>query len=179
MAVIFQNSTSYKSNGGMSDHDIVQANNELKRRKDRMRYTITLSVCVVWMLYRILTSSYYSYAYFLINMAIGLILGYIPAEFFVRRTYGSSTGVGVTVTAPKIYKYTFTDDKIIVSCDFDSATVPYFEIERVTQNPYSFFVYHRGNRYQMDKTGFSTDPREFEKLMLNNGKTIGVEYEQY
>ena len=179
MVVLFQNSTTYKSNSGMSDHDIVQANNDLKRRKDKLRYTIGVSVCVVWLLFRIIQTGGHGFGYmaFLIQTFIGLLIGFVPAELIVRKVYGNSTGIGVGVTSSNVFKYTFTDEKILVTQDFDTVSIPYGEIQQVTHNPYSYFVYHNGNRYQLDKTGFSVDSKEFEKLMLNCGKTIGIEYE--
>lgn len=180
MTVLFQNSTTFKTNGGMSDHDIVQANNELKRRKDKLRYSIAMSIAIVWLLFmEIKTGFHMRYGAFIIQTLIGLIIGFIPAEIVVRKTYGTGTGIGVGVSSSKIYKYTFTDEKILVTCDFDTATIPYGEIQEVKQNPYSYFVYHMGNRYQIDKNGFSCDPKEFEKLMLNIGMTIGVELSNY
>lgn len=177
MVALFQNSTTYKSNSGMSDHDIMTANNELKRKKDKLRYTIGVSVCVVWLLFRIITTGGMGYAGFLIQTFIGILIGFVPAEFIVRKTYGNNPGIGVGVTSSKVFKYTFTDEKILVTSDFDTINIPYGEIERVTHNPYSYFVYYRGSRYQMDKAGFSVDSKEFEKLMLSYGQTVGIEYE--
>lgn len=179
MTVLFQNSTTFKTNGGMSDHDIVQANNELKRRKDKLRYSIAMGICVVFMAIRFLQGAHFGYVGFLVNVFIGAAIGFIPAELVVRKTYGTGTGIGVGVSSAKIYKYTFTDEKILVTCDFDTATIPYGEIEAVKQNPYSYFVYHAGNRYQIDKNGFSVDPKEFEKLMMNIGLTMGVELSNF
>lgn len=76
----------------------------------------------------------------------------------------------------KTYTYNFTEDKIMIVQDFESMNIPYYAIDKVTQNPYYYYIYYMGSIYQLDKNGFTTSCADFENLMASCGKSIGIEY---
>ena len=184
MIVLFQNSTTFRSENNKSDYEILQANNELSRKKKRLRYGVTAAVgiplllIIRFFLYIIGLRSM-GYAGYLILGSVCLVIGYLPSEAVVRYVFGNKTGTGDQLSAAKTFKYVFTDEKIMVSCNEDATNIPYSSIDRVTQNPYYYNIFFMGNKYQLDKRGFSVDSHEFEKLMGSQGKTIEVEYENY
>ena len=63
----------------------------------------------------------------------------------------------------------------MVTRDFDTVNIPYSSIEKVTQNPYYYNIYFMGNKYSIDKNGFTCNKTEFEKLMFDMGKNIEIE----
>lgn len=178
MIVLFQNSTTVKSESNKSDYDIIHENNELNRRKKKLRYGVTFAVALPLfimiyglMLPRLFQTYTTASAIFLICIAIG----YLPSEMIVRSVFGKGTGTGEVMSGPKIFKYVFTDEKIMVTRDFDTINIPYSGVERVTQNPYYFNLYFMGNKYTIDKQGFTCPVTEFEKLMYDMGKEIEIE----
>jgi hypothetical protein len=178
MMVLFQNSTTVKSESNKSDYDIIHANNELNRRKNRLRYGVTFAVAIplfIVIYYLLMPRLFHNYGTFLVIMAICIVIGYLPSEIIVKSVFGVGTGTGEAISAPKVFKYVFTDEKIMVTRDFDSINIPYSGIERVTQNPYFYNIYFMGNKYAIDKNGFTCNSKEFEKLMLDMGKNIEIE----
>ncbi len=178
MIVLFQNNTTIKSESNKSDYDIIHANNELGRRKKKLRYGVTFAVAfpLYIVLYVMLVPDFLKgYGTSAVTIAICIVIGYMPSEMIVKSVFGSGTGTGEVVSAPKIFKYVFTDEKIMVTRDFDSISIPYSGIDRVTQNPYFYNIFFIGNKYAIDKNGFNCNKIEFEKLMFDMGKDIEIE----
>ena len=178
MIVLFQNSTTVKTESNKSDYDIIHENNELGRQKKKLRYGVTFAVAIPLfiviyglMLPRILQGRNTAIAI----MLICIVIGYLPSEMIVKSVFGKGTGTGEVISGPKVFKYVFTDEKIMVSRDFDTINIPYNGIERVTQNPYYYNLYFMGNKYTIDKQGFTCPAVEFEKLMYDMGKEIEIE----
>lgn len=179
MNILFSNTTTTRSESSMSDLEIMQANNALGREKKKLRYTVTGAIGIplfVIIYFFLIPAAYTNYATMLVVGFICLVIGYLPAEMVVKSKYGNGAGTGMVITPPKTYTYNFTEDKIMIVQDFESMNIPYNAIDRVTQNPYHYYIYYMGYKYQLDKNGFTTNISEFERLMMNNGKTIGVEY---
>ena len=179
MNILFSNTTTTRSESNMSDLEIMQANNALGREKKKLRYTVTGAIGIplfVIIYFFLIPAAFTNYATMLAVGFICLVIGYFPAEMVVKNKYGSGAGTGMVITPPKTYTYNFTEDKIMIVQDFESMNIPYSAIDRVTQNPYHYYIYSMGYKYQLDKNGFTTNSSEFERLMMNIGKSIGVEY---
>jgi type IV secretory pathway VirB2 component (pilin) len=178
MIVLFQNNTTVKSESNKSDYDIIHANNELNRRKKKLRYGVSFAVAIPLFIViygLMLPRLFQGYSTAVTIFLICLVIGYLPSEFIVKSVFGKGTGTGEVLSAPKIFKYVFTDEKIMVTRDFDTINIPYGSIERVTQNPYYYNIYFMGNKYTIDKNGFTCNKTEFEKLMFDMGKNIEIE----
>ncbi|MBQ1433462.1 MAG: YcxB family protein [Ruminococcus sp.] len=179
MNIYFSNKTTVRSENNMSDLDIMQANNELGREKKKLRYTVTIAIAIpvfIIIYFFLIPRLFHNVGMRIVIAAISMVIGYFPAEAVVRAKYGSGAGTGAVVTPPKTFTYNFTEDKIMIVQDFETMNIPYNAIEKVTQNPYNYYIYYMGYKYQLDKNGFTTNTGEFERLMINIGKNIGIEY---
>ena len=182
MNILFSNRTTTRSESNMTDLDVMQANNALARDKKKLRYTVTAAIAIplfIIIYFFLIPRLYHSYATMLVVGFICLVIGYFPSEMAVKAKYGSGAGTGMVITPPKTYTYNFTEDKIMIVSDFESMDIPYMAIDKVTQNPYYYYIYYMGQKFQLDKNGFSTNSGSFEDLMVNYGKTIGIEYNNY
>lgn len=179
MAMLFQNTTKL-TESGMSNMDMITANNNLGREKKKMRYTVTAAVGipVFIVIYFFLTPNlFHNYGTMLLIGLVSLVIGYIPAEIAVRSKYGDTTGaVQAAASNSRIIKYSFMDDKILINEGLNTDNIFYNQIVKVTQNPYYYYIYTANQMFQISKTGFSVNAQEFEKLMTNCGLTIGVDF---
>ncbi|WP_295153181.1 YcxB family protein [uncultured Ruminococcus sp.] len=178
MTVLFQNSTTVKSESNKTDYDIIHANNDLGRQKKKLRYGVTFAVAIplfIVIYFLMLPRLFHNYGIMLLTAAICIVIGYLPSEIIVKSVFGAGTGTGEAMGAPRMFKYVFTEDKIMVSRNDDVINIPYSGIERVTQNPYYYNIYFMGNKYAIDKHGFTCAASEFERLMNDMGRHIEVE----
>ena len=178
MAILFTNKTTARTGSNKSDFEIMQENNALAREKKKLRYTVTFAVGIplfIIIYFFLVPRLFHNYGVMLVVAAISLVIGYIPSEFAVKSKYGVGEGTGMVLTAATTCTYNFTEDKIMLAQDFDTLDIPYTAIERVTQDPYFFYIYYMSRKFQLDKNGFSTKSGDFERLMYDHGKNIGVE----
>ena len=179
MNILFSNNTTVRAENNLTDLDIMQQNNQLGRDKKKLRYTVTMAIAIplfVIVYFGFIPRLLHNYGILLGVFAVSVIIGYFPAEMAVKAKYGNGTGTGTVMTPPKKSTYHFTEDKIMMTQDFETMDIPYNAIERVTQNPYFFYIYYMGYKYQLDKNGFSGSSKDFENLMTSLGKSIGIEY---
>ena len=111
MIVLFQNSTTVKTESNKSDYDIIHENNELNRRKKKLRYGVTFAVAIPLFIViygLMLPRLFQTYSTCVAVLLICVAIGYLPSEMIVKSVFGNGTGTGEVISGPKVFKYVFT-----------------------------------------------------------------------
>ena len=81
-------------------------------KKKKLRFGISFAVAIplfiviyYLLLPRFLHDDYVAFVIFMIC----LFIGYLPSESVVKSVFGAGTGTGEILSAPKVFKYVFTD----------------------------------------------------------------------
>ena len=73
------------------------------------------------------------------------------------------------------YRYIISDEGITVEHAYRKDKIAFEDIEKITCNGYSYFIYAKENRYQISRNGFGSKITAFERFMEGQGFTIGIE----
>ena len=73
------------------------------------------------------------------------------------------------------YRYIISEEGIKVEHGYHTDNITYSEIEKITSNGYSYFLYTQKRRYQIRINGFGSKITSFERFLENRGFTIGIE----
>lgn len=184
MAMLFQNTTKISEDIGMSAYDAFHASNDISREKNRFRLTVATVVGgAIFLLYNtklFIEGRSMGYLARTVNLFICLAIGLAIAEFVTRKKYGNVVGAAKNIQpAVREIKYSFMDDKILITENYNSDTIFYNQIAKVTHDQNFYYIYTNMQKLRIAKFGFNVNPGEFEKLMTSYGFTISVEYGQY
>lgn len=179
MAVLFQNTTKLVPqtfSTGAFDADAFHERNALSRENNKKRRIIAtviacvgLAICEGRLLAKGLT---FNYRGFFIHFFIFAFIGAMLSEFFLKMLFPDNQQVPVQNNPVREVKYSFTNDKIMVTENFNTNNLYYNQISRVTQDAVNFYIYTTYDKLMISKGGFNTNPSEFEKLMASYGFSI-------
>lgn len=183
MAILFQNTTRISQEVGRTSYEDFHAANDVSREKNRFRMTAAMIAGgLIFLFYdiKLMEGRTMGYIGRIISFFICLAIGLAIAEFVTRKKYGNVVGADKNAQpAVREIKYSFMDDKILITENFNSDAVFYNQISKVTHDRDYFYIYTGTQKLYIAKYGFNVNPAEFEKLMNSYGYTLGVEYGQY
>lgn len=163
-----------------SDLDIITANNQLAKQKNKLRLIVSAAVSIVggllltWLI-RITLYVSFNGMYKLFPFIIAFVIGYFISEFFVKAHFGTGNGTGETALTEHTYTYTITDSGIKAEHDYEVDQIAYTDIVSVTSNAFFFHIRTAKRKYQLAKSGFRNGSDDFERLIKAKGFTIGIE----
>lgn len=181
MALLFQNTTRLKDIFQSTETDaeefsrITWAGHTRNRQR---RLIATLAALIVLFGSEALIRHYTGYTYsrsgWFIAGAISVLIGVFVGEVVLKKINPKIEATPKQEKKREI-KYTFTDDKLIVTENFDSKDIPYNMIIKVTQDGEYYYMHTAFEKLILSKGGFTKTPSEFETLVTSYGLTIGNE----
>lgn len=177
MALLFQNTTKLMiENNSGDNYDAFQQRNQLSNEKNRERRRNAVIIAVAGLIvYSIRLAAFGLrltvrgiFVFFLIFSAIGTVIG----EIIISKKYKNYQPAGQANSFREI-KYSFMEDKVLITENFNSHSIDYGQITRITQDNLYYYIYTSFDKLTVFKGGFTADPKQFELIMNSRGFTIG------